>query len=189
MLRLTIYVSNGEQDEELEPESISTQNDSLVEKMESEAKIESEPEAELQVYEEDDNDGQVVQAEVQNQSGIFDGGCANITEELVNSISKNGNIIKTKDPAYNEEERCTKIRGIVTSNGNELNLSLNGRVKVEDTTAEPWIITDSLDSVSIERVGAEFTGHMVELYGYFEMNRSSEHCTFVAYSIKKLCCE
>lgn len=187
--KITIYVSNGEQDEELELESISTQNDSLVEKMESEAKIESEPEAEMQVYEEDDNDGQIVQAEVQNQSGIFDGGCANITEELVNSISKNGNIIKTKDPAYNEEERCTKIRGIVTSNGNELNLSLNGRVKVEDTTAEPWITTDSLDSVSIERVGAEFTGHMVELYGYFEMNRSSEHCTFVAYSIKKLCCE
>lgn len=65
----------------------------------------------------------------------------------------------------------------------------NNNDKVEDTTAQPWIITNPLDSVSLERVGAEYSGHMVEIYGYFEMNRSSEHCTFVAYSVKKMCCD
>ena len=188
--KITIYVSGGAGDEELELELTPTQSNFLEEKKESKPASEPEPKFEVEESVDDDNSyQQVVEAEPQKQSGLFGGDCPNITEELVNSISKNGSLIMTRDPAYAEEERCTKIRGIVTRGGNELSLSLTGRIKVEDTTAQPWIITNPLDSVSLERVGAEYSGHMVEIYGYFEMNRSSEHCTFVAYSVKKMCCD
>lgn len=192
--KITIYVSGGEQEEALESDVLPEQSDFFEE--ETDAELETEPEVYVD-YENDEDDyeayeddyGQAAQTESQKQSEIFDGGCFNITEALVSSTNKNGSLIMARDPAYDVEERCTKIRGIVTYGGSELDLSLNGRIKVEDTTAEPWIITDPLNSVSIERVGAEYTGHMVELYGYFEMNRSSEHCVFVAYTVRKLCCE
>lgn len=193
---ITIYISAEAQSEELEAEAVPTQSEFEEEERNQEA------EAELEIYEEDDDYDyyddedhdtgsyeQAVEEEALKQSEIFEGGCFYITQELVDRTSKNGNLIMAWDPAYDEEERCTKIRGIVTYNGNTLDLTLTGRIKVEDTTAQPWIITNPLDCVGLERVGAEYAGHMVELYGYFYMDRSSEYCTFVAYSIKKLCCE